>query len=302
MLLAALAVAGCVAAGEAGGAYSGTLVLAGRHVYSSGETLNGALVVVEGDVTLGAGARVSGPAYLLSGALTLQGEIAGDVSAIGGALTLGPGAVIGGDVRVGSGRLIRSPRAEVRGQVLTGAASGISPADLSPARSQTAQLIWLVPQALFLAGVAFLLVRVRPMPVRRVGRAATRHPVVAAALGLLAGIVGLVLLVVMAFTLVLIPVTVIGLVVALVAIGYGWIGMGAALGRRLAAWREWHLNPAQAAALGTFVLALLVNMLALAPVIGDWIGLAAAVVGLGAVLLTRFGLREFVPAIEGEYL
>lgn len=298
LVLLALTLSGCATAGAAGGAYSGTLVLEGRHVYAKGMVLNGTLVVVDGEVVLESGTRVTGPAYLLSGVLTIAGEIEGDVSVIGGELILGPQAVIGGDLRVGSGTLNRSPQARVRGEVLLGAASGVSPADLSPARSTTAQLIWLMPQALFLAGLAYLLVRARPVPVQRVGWAAARHPVVAAAMGLLAGIVGPVLLVVMAFTLILIPVTIIGLVVAFLAIGYGWIGMGAALGPWLAGRRGWRLSQPQAAALGTFALLLLLNTLSLLPLIGHWIALAGAIVALGAVLLTRFGLREFVPASE----
>lgn len=297
-LLAALPLAGCAPAGEGGGAYSGTIVLDGRHSYASGAALNGALVVVNGEAVLEAGARVSGPAYVLSGALAVDGEIAGDLSVIGGELRLGPEAVIDGDLRVGGGTLRRSPQATVRGQVLVGTASGVSPAQLSPARSSTAQLIWLVPQALILAGIAYWLVLGRPAPVGRVGQAAVGHPVIAGAMGLLAGIVGPALLVVMAFTLILIPVTVIGLIAAALAIGYGWIGMGSALGAWLAVRRGWRLSQAQAAALGTFTLLLLMNTLSLLPLIGDWIALAAAIVALGAVLLTRFGLREFVPAME----
>lgn len=294
LLLAALSLVAC----RDTGAYSGTLVVDGWHVYERGKTLEGTLVIVDGRVILEEGARLNGPAYVLSGLLIAEGEIAGDVSLIGGDLRLGPGSRVGGDVRVGGGRLDLSPQAAVRGRVLTGAASGVAPADFFPRRSLRSELPLFLVEALALAGLAFLAVRFAPRPVERVRRAAVEHPVVSAAMGLLAGLVGLVLLVVMAFTLILIPVTLIGLVGGFLTIGYGWIGAGVATGRWLAGWRRWQLPPDRSAFLGTFVFLLAVNALSLLPILGAVIGLTAVAISLGAVLLTRFGLREFVPGSD----
>lgn len=290
-----LLLSACQAGEVNSGAYSGTLVLEGSHTYAEGDTLPGVLVMLGGEVTLQPGARVDGQVFLLGGSLNVEGQVERDISAIGGELTLGPGAVVGGDVRVGSGELRRSPQAAVQGKVLTGAASGVEPGDLFPERSLGQRLIWLIPEALILAGLAYLAASYIPRPVSRVKRAAVGHPVVSIAMGLLAGIVLPVLLVVMAFTLILIPVTLLGLVVGFLAIGYGWVGIGTAVGHRLATWRNWALRPPASAFLGTLVFMLVVNLVALIPAVGSLVSLLTATTGLGAVLLTRFGLREFVP-------
>ena len=101
-------------------------------------------------------------------------------------------------------------------------------------RLQSLALATLLPTAL-----AYLLLRVRPRPVARIGAAITDHALVSGSLGLLAGVIGLVLVVFMAFTIVLIPVAVgLLLVVGLVAL-LGWIALGHALASRVAAWRGW---------------------------------------------------------------
>lgn len=297
MMILAVLLAACAAPGEPGGAYSGTFVLDGRHTYGPEDLLAGILLVIDGEVELGHGARVTGPVFLIGGAVTIGGKIEGDVTAIGGRLTLLPEAQVLGDVRVGNTRAEISPQAVVEGQVLTGPESGIEPEDLFPERSAGEKLAWLLPQALILAGMAYLAARFLPVPTGRVSRAATHHPVVSAAMGLLAGVAGLVFLVVIAFTLILLPVTALGFATGFLAIGYGWIGIGMAAGRQLQ--RRWRpeLSPGVSAFAGTLIWMVLLNLAGLLPLVGDWIGILAAVLSLGAVLLTRFGLREFVPEI-----
>jgi hypothetical protein len=285
----------CAAESQPRGAYSGTLVLEGRHLYGPEAVLPGALIVVDGEVELEAGGRVAGPVFLLGGVLRIEGEVNGDVSAIGGRLVVEPGARILGDLRVGSGDPDLSPQAVIVGQVLTGTASGVELEDLFPEHSLRTELIWLLPEALALAGLAYLAARFAPRATARVSRAAAGHPVVSAAMGLLASLVGLIFLVVIAFTLILIPVTLLGLLVGFLAIGYGWIGIGVVVGRRVEGKWNRSLSPAASAFWGTFLFMLLLNLLSLLPYAGDWIYMLAAVLSLGAVLLTRFGLREFIP-------
>ena len=300
LALLGLLLAACQPEGDNPGAYSGTLVLEGSHVYMQGETLPGALIVLDGEATIASGACVAGPVFLIGGSLAIDGRVSGDVTAVGGQLLIGPDAQIEGDLRAAKARLDLPPGADVVGQTLVGPSSGLQPGDLFPERSIRDRLAWLLPEALLLACAAYLAARYAPKPLARVRRAAIGHPVVAAAMGLLAGIVGLILLVVIAYTLILIPVTLIGFLVGFLSIGYGWIGIGAAVGVDLVSWRKTSISPYQAALLGTLAFMLALNLISLLPVIGDVISIASAAISLGAVVLTRFGLREFVPEMEQE--
>jgi hypothetical protein len=294
-LMAIFWLTACQPEGRAAGAYSATLVLEGFHSYMSGDSLPGALVVLDGQVELGEGARVDGAVFLFGGELIINGQVTGDVSAIGGNLVIGPGAEIGGNLRAGSGKLQLSPHAQVNGRVLTGPASGVELDDLFPERSRREQLIRIVPLAFLMAVLSYLGATLVPRPLERVMRAATRHPVVSAAMGLLVGIVAPVFLIVMAYTLILIPVTVIGILLGILVVGFGQIALGVWAGRILERLARWRLRPPISAFLGAFTFRVILGLLALIPAAGSLLELLVAIIVLGAVTLTRFGLREFVP-------
>jgi cytoskeletal protein CcmA (bactofilin family) len=297
-LLALLLLSAC----EENGAYSGTLVAEGTHTVTAGETLRGLLAILGGDVHIQEGARVTGPVFMLGGTLDIQGQVDGDVSLVGGSLTLGPSARIEGDLNIGGGEIDRSPLATISGNVNTGTGATLPATTAVTGRTVVDWLARAAVGGLLLATFAHLITQLLPRPVRRVGQAAVGYPVVAGALGILTGVVFPSLLVLMAFTLVLIPVVLLGILLLLVTAAYGWIALGQAVGRRLNEWRGGKFSAPVAAFLGTLALTLAVHVVSLIPYLGAWISLAAVLVALGAVLLTGYGMRTFVPASETESL
>ncbi|HSM56849.1 MAG TPA: hypothetical protein VK879_11905 [Candidatus Sulfomarinibacteraceae bacterium] len=293
VLLPLLALAGC-----ADGAVSGTLIWEGEHVYEPGQRVQGHLAVVEGRVVVPEGAQVAGSIYMLGGDVEVAGEVSEDVTMIGGDLQLGPSARIGGDLSVGGGELERAAEATVLGQVLVGGDVDVSLDTLFPQRTARQRLLQLLPEALMVAALAYLLARFVHRPLSRVSQTSVEHPFVATAMGALVTIVGPALLVLMAFTVILIPVSVIGLLLAGLVVAYSWSALGLALGqwlrRRLG--RDW--SAPATAFVGAFVFITITNLLVFIPLIGGWIGILATIVGVGGVFLTRFGLREFVPRYD----
>lgn len=289
-----------LAACDAQGAVRGMLVLSGDHRLVSGESVQGDLALLSGQVALEEGALVDGSVYMVGGILDLQGEVSGDISQIGGQLNIGPSAQIEGDVNLGGGQVEQSPQARIGGEVQSGVQipAGLEQAVTAPRQGP----VWTLPQALLLAVLAFLAVRFLPRPVERVGQAILHHSLVSLAMGILLLLVGPVLLVMMAFTLILIPITVIGLGAAVLMFLYGIVALGAALGNWLVRALNWELRPAFAAVLGTLLYVVLIDLVDLIPTLGGLISLLTGLVGLGAVALTRFGLRRFVPATEEESL
>jgi cytoskeletal protein CcmA (bactofilin family) len=292
--LALLLLAGC----DGEGIYSGTLILDGRHEVVAGETLPGDVLVLGGQTFLAAGARVTSSIYMLNGKLDVNGEIRGDVSLIGGELNLGPQARVIGNVDVGGGTLNRAPEAAIQGRLNSGSRLQMPSAPSSRGQDLAGRLFRSMLNALLVAVLAFILGRFVPRPVMRVTEAVTAHPVMSGAMGILAGIVGLSLLVLMAFTIILIPVTLLGIFLLGAAVVFGWIAWGVAVGRRLAQRFAWTFRRPGQAMLGTLAFVLAVELIGLIPYVGGIIGILTASVGLGAVLLTRFGVRRFVPASD----
>lgn len=303
ILFAVLLLAAC---SPEDGRYSGTLVAGGTHEFGSRETLEGGLLVTDGRVILGAGSLVTGPVYIMGGEVSVEGEIRADLSIIGGEVALGPQAKISGDLDIAGGKLTRSPEAVVTGEVNRGTGSGVQTPlfpewTIIPTPEGLAliqRLITFGVNTLLLAAAAAFAARFLPRPVARVARAVTEAPVVTGALGLLALITIPSLLVLMAFTVVLIPAALLGALLLGAVVLYGWVSIGSEIGYRLARWRGWSLRPAASSFVGMLLFTLLVNGSGFIPVVGTVVSVIAASVGLGAVLLTRFGMRTFSSATQ----
>ncbi len=291
----------CVVAFAAAGCDDGVLelglVAGGVLEVPAGVERAGWLVLLDGEVHVAAGGRLGGTLLVLGGEARLDGRVDGDVVALSGAVALGADAAVGGDLAV-AGALDRDPGAAIAGSVTVGPA--VSGAIAESVRSGPSGLGSVLARAATLAVLALLAGRLAPRAVDRLVDAVGGHWITALALGVLAFVVGLVLVVVMAFTVVLLPVSALALVVGMVAVMVGWSALGIALGTRVARSfaprgraRPWALRLAPP--VGVFVVVVVLGLLERLPVAGALLALVATAVGLGAVLLTGFGTRRFVP-------
>jgi energy-coupling factor transporter transmembrane protein EcfT len=109
-----------------------------------------------------------------------------------------------------------------------------------------------------------------------------------------------IVLVLLAITICLSPVSLIGGALLAIAWAFGLIAIGTEVGKRLAEIfkQEWAI--AVEAALGTFILILVFNGAALIPCVGWLLRAVVGIVGLGAVLLTRFGTQDYPPALPAQ--
>lgn len=286
----------CLAACGSDGLYRFTLVADGEHTFD--QDLTGSLIITDGSVSLSAGTTLDGSVHILSGSLNVDGDITGDVFFLNGDLTLGPTALIGGDLNLGNGSYHPSPAAVIAGHLNTG--GGIPLPDLPERQAPTGWTLLLrtVINGSLLGLAAALLTRYAPAAIERVGHAGVRHSLVSGAVGLLVGVVGISLLVTMAYTILLIPVTLLGLFLLGIAVLYGWIGLGVSAGRLGVRVLKRPVKPSTAAFFGTLFFMLVLELLSSLPLIGGLLGIMLAVVGLGAVSLTRFGLQHFTPSTD----
>lgn len=242
----------------------------------------GLLVVGGGTALVPAGTTHDGPVYVVAGEARIDGRVTGNLVVVSGGATLGDGAAVGGDLEVYGGRLDAAAGATVEGRRQEASPLVETATDPSPVGMAVSNLL------LALAGMA--LVRWRPALLANVGRALLDHPVVSLTVGGTAATVAVAVLVLMAFTIVLIPVTILGAVAGLVVVTYGTLAYGYLLGTRLPVER-----PPLATGAGVLGVGLLLDVLPLVPVVGDLATLAAAIAGVGAVLVTYFGVVPFEP-------
>jgi hypothetical protein len=294
--------------------------MGGVYTLGPGESLNEDLVVLGGVATLADGSTVNGDVAVIGGALTANGTIHGDVAAVGAAVTFGNQAVVTGDVQSFAAAVTRAEGAQVHGQEITGqiqqpefplgpiapsipfAESFVLPPQVrtfssapmwAMGASGVAQGVGYIVQALLMAGLAVLVVIFWPKPIERTSHAIAEAPWSAAGVGVLTGIVAPVLLIILVITICLIPVALIGILLLVAAIIFGWIAVGYEIGQRLARAFKWSLEPAPAAGLGTLLVWAVANGIAFIPCVGWLAPLVVGAVGLGGVLLTRFGRKDY---------
>lgn len=270
------------------GVYSGTLIFDGAHHFDGQTRLPGDVLLRAGTAEFAAGSQVAGTVYVIGGALVTDGAIGGDLVMLDGRITLGPNADVDGDLRLGgAGSIVAAETAVIRGDTVT----GLSLPELTQDNSAWDDRLRGLVGALLLAALGGVWARRRPRPLRNVSDAATTHWPVAVALGLLALLVLPVLLVMMALTIVLLPLVVVLALGIFLVLGMGVISLGERLGGRLWAWRERPSRPGPATFTGTL---LLMGLFAL-PWVGGVLFIGTAVLLFGAVLLSRFGTRDYEP-------
>lgn len=290
-------------------------VLGGIFTLGEGETLNGSLIVLGGLAELQGGSRVNGDVIVLGGTTDMDGQVEGEILVVGGLLDLGPTAVVEKDVTVLAGQLEKDPETQIYGEVSTGFEDPFSittPGEfrlpfpgwgnLPSVRMDFNPLwegLWILFRSVLWAAVAVLAILFLPKQTEQVAKVATSHTLISAGFGLLTLVVAPIILVVMIVTIIGIPVALLALFGLFIVWIFGVVALGTETGKRLSKVfnQEWSL--AVSAGVGTFLLTLVIEGInQVVPCIG-WIGLlAVALVGIGSVLLTRFGTQEY-PRYEG---
>ena len=314
VLVAVLALPGVAFAGEA---EQGQVVFGGTFTLESGEALDGDLVIFGGSVEIEERATVEGDVLLFGGNAHVNGTIEGDLALLGGNVDLGPSAVVSGDVVTLGGIVDQAEGAVVEGDFRSsdganfpfdfelpnlpqfGDSVRIEPfsrSSFGPFFSPVTGILWFILRTLFVAALAVLVVLFWPKPAERVGSAAVSQPIVAGGLGCLTFLVVPILILLMAITIIGLPLSFLTVVALVVAVVFGWVAIGVEVGRRVVEAFEWEMHPAAAAGIGTLAVGFVIGGIGLIPCVGWLAPLLVGSAGLGAVILTRFGSREYQTA------
>lgn len=256
-------------------------------VIQNGERVSGDLLLFGGRLTVEEGGVLDGNLLAFGTSLDLNGTIRGDVFVFGGDLTLGEQVQIEGDLMVD--RTILYPSAKELPIIsLFSPFAFLKALHLSP----------LVPTfkalgtSLLLALLAFLISLFLERQLLNSAQVLVSQPLIAGGLGLLTILVVPLMALVLTVTLVFIPIGILLLLALALALLFGWIVLGLELGQRLTDFfgRQWRI-PVRAA-LGTFLLTLLAALFNQVSCVGWLPGFLAAVLGLGAVLISLSPPRQ----------
>ena len=290
----------------------GKVVLGSTYVLESGDTLEGDLVVLGGIAVLEEDSMVNGNVFVMGGSLEANGYIDGDLAVMGGNASLGRNAVVEGDVVTLGGNVNRG-LATVEGDFMSEEAFDFPMNfDFTPnyafpqqfrgfqdfqgfGMSMGTRILMYFFQAFLLAALAALVVVFIPEQTKRVASALTEQPWISGGIGLLTMIVAPILIFFLFITICFAVLGFLGVFILVVAGVFGWIAVGMEVGDRLAKALEREWQPVLAAAAGTLIVSLVLMGIGFFPCIGWLAQFLVGAAGLGAVILTRFGTREYLP-------
>jgi len=288
---------------------------------SSGETLDGDLIVINGSLTLESGSRVKGSVFVWSGDAEVEGTVEADLVVTQGDIYLEDDATVEGNVVCGwNCDLERAEGALVEGDVVFGAPiplpkitspqapalepqapAGFWELGVGPWLSWFLRVVQAFAAMVVLAVVAGIVAAILPDRTTRVGRTVLSAPIQSGGIGILTTVAAGVLIAVLAITICFSPVAILVALVLGVASLFGWISIGALLGERLLRSEDGqNRSLAWKAALGTLLISMLTMFVGAVGVrcLGfiAWVAsVVAGFVGLGAVVLSRFGGAVYAP-------
>ena len=283
-------------------------VSGGSFTLASDETLKGDLSVFGGSATTEEGSRVEGDINIFGGSVDIAGTVTGDVSVIAGSAHLRKGArvdgkltTLGGSIQKDEGAVASKGSTELNGPIPP--IPAIPPVPSVPPfgnwRNWNVNNNWdggffgklggMILATLF----AIVTISIAPKNIARTIDTVRSLPLVSGGVGALTYVAVPVVMALMAITICLIPGAIMLALIWGIAILVGWTAVALMLGEWLMRGfgkRDWTL--VGRTAIGAFVLALLGSI---GGPIGWLVGLIASSVGLGALLLSRFGTQKYPP-------
>lgn len=283
VLFAALALPAVAPAQTSDHEEDAIVVISGDVTVPRGDTVDG-IVVASGDVRLAG--HVTGDVVLISGDATVSGRIDGSLVTIGGTARLLPRAYVDGNVHYGDEHPIVAGSAIVRGDVSK--ENGLDSLDLLPFVSISVYFIWLaIGISMAILGSLLLLIAPRAADAIEARSRERVGPLIA--IGIAAAIALPVAAVIAVVTVVGLP---LAFVIALALLPLGAVAYCASawvLGRRI-------VRPPRNRILAFLAGLGILRALALVPILGFLVGIAAAIFGLGLIAAAIGAAREGSPA------
>jgi hypothetical protein len=251
------------------------------------------VVKIGSDVTIEEGTKVHN-VLVIGGQVTVDGVVENNIAALGGSVVLTRTAVVRGNVFALGGIVVRGRGAEVHGNVTEINADDISSAIANALSEEWEGWSWIfaiVSVAIFLGVLLLTVITVFliPKPVRLIASAVKGKPFKATVWGL----AGLVLVVPLA---VLLAVSVVGIVliplemaIVLCAVLIGFISVSQLVGQKLFTILKKQDQSLMRETIWGLIILWLIGWI---PYVGWMVKVCAIVLGLGGVLLTRFGINQ----------
>lgn len=253
------------------------------------------VTIAGGSIILDSAAVIARNAYLFGGKLEIDGTVREGILAAGGEVVLN--GAVGRDVEISGGALRVGPRAQIAGNLRYRVPANKVQIDSAARISGTVTALpvgsrWGVRAVLWVLGILLagaVVVALFPSFMAGAAEILPRRPLLTALVGLGWALLVPIAVVIAAITFVGLPLALLATAVYLLVVAIATIPFAMWLGRLLLGARA---GPGRPGALVSFLVGeLLLIILELVPVVGGFVMLIAACLGLGALLLEARAVR-----------
>lgn len=253
------------------------------------------VVKIGSDVTIEEGTKVHN-VLVIGGQVTVDGVVENNIAALGGSVVLTRTAVVRGNVFALGGIVVRGRGAEVHGNVTEINADDISTAIANALSEEWEGWSWIfaiVSVAIFLGVLLLTVITVFliPKPVRLIASAVKGKPFKVTIWGLAGLVVVVPLAVLLAVSVVGIVLIPLEMAIVLCAVLIGFISVSQLVGQKLFTILKKQDQSLMRETIWGLIILWLIGWI---PYVGWMVKVCAIVLGLGGVLLTRFGTNQHI--------
>jgi len=280
----------------AGTTYPSQFIVGDTYILKAGETIDGNLAGVGTALVTEAGSKVLGDISLIGSRLEVGGQVNGDINILAGSSDILDSAIIMGDINQSLQQLTISPNAQITGEINSFTFS-------SPTGSNVGQGIvgvmewlrparWLMLQGFRILGmliISLIAYYLFEIPTDRVTKAITVNPAASWGAGILSIIAIPIIALVMVASICLSPIGIGVFGIYSISFFWGWAALSLIMGQYLNKWLKLSWQQKHSGLVSTLLLAILFSVFSIVPCIGILLNIMISSIGLGGVILSRFG-------------
>ena len=279
--------------------YPSQFLMGDIYVLNKYEKVDGNIVGIGTTLVIEDGAAVVGDISLIGGQMDISGNVTGDINVFAGTTHVYETAIISGGINQIAHQINVDPGAHISGEINTFTFPMKLSSEIVGGVEET--LSWLRPAGwiafqliknLILIFITALIIFLFEKPTLRVARCIKKQVVVSWGAGLLVMIAAPIVSLVLIITICLSPIGIILILAFLLANIWGWAGISFVIGDNVARWLKLDWPEEAEAATGAVLLGLGSTLLAFLPCIGFMISMMISSVGLGGIVLSKFGTIE----------
>lgn len=280
------------------------LIIARNFSIPPGCILEGDIVAMGANISLSPGAMVKGNILLIGSSLESKGIIHGDLNLLAGSVVLRDGSILNGDINQLFNHVILDQKAQVIGSINSISFPGISTERITGLITFISNRFnpqnWLKWGIIQITATSFLALLTGIWLKKRMvvmNRQIQSQPLLSWGAGVMSLAIVPIVSVILIITICLSPLGLFMLVTLAILYLAGWIALGISAGTVLQVWLKTQWPYELQAFLGTFMLGITTTIIGWIPCLGLMVNILLGCIGLGAVIITRFGSQFSHPGI-----